>query len=300
MSVTFLLVGALFAATPSAESRQAIADRGDLDVLWRFDGNRFRTLDYESLSRTTPDRLRELTTIEVTPQADQIVDAGYTAGPFTLPPGSFETRVWFGEGAPSDGEVIVAALPRATFARVSGALARPTAVPFTLPVAIRRLTIRVPGRHIAESVRKLDIVPVAVVPALARQDIPVRSIESLDVRNGAYLGYTDEHAYPEGPVFWSRGTAQTTVWVAPAGASKMTLKLATGPKSGYVTISVAGTAKTIAMLGEEVKDAVFDLPAGRSLVPVTVQSTVMFRPAETNPQSTDMRGLGCQVRIGLE
>jgi hypothetical protein len=53
-------------------------------------------------------------------------------------------------------------------------------------------------------------------------------------------------------------------------------------------------------VGEEVKDVVFDLPQGRQLVPLTVQSTVMFRPAELDPKSTDMRGLGCQVRIGLE
>jgi hypothetical protein len=44
----------------------------------------------------------------------------------------------------------------------------------------------------------------------------------------------------------------------------------------------------------------FDLPPGKKLVPVRVQSTVMFRPAEVEAASTDMRGLGCQVRIGFE
>ena len=140
----------------------------------------------------------------------------------------------------------------------------------------------------------------AVVPALERNDIPVRSIESLDARTGAYLIYTDEHAYPEGPVFWSRGTAQTKLWVAPAGASKMLLKLSTGPKSGAVTVTVDGQEKTVAMQGGEVKDLVFDLASGRQMVPLTVQSAVMFRPAETDATSTDMRGLGCQVRIDLE
>jgi hypothetical protein len=49
-----------------------------------------------------------------------------------------------------------------------------------------------------------------------------------------------------------------------------------------------------------VKDVIFDLPPGRSIVPLTVQSTVMFRPAEIDSKSTDTRGLGCQVRISLE
>jgi hypothetical protein len=160
--------------------------------------------------------------------------------------------------------------------------------------------VRVADRRVAESVSRFEIVPVAVVPALERPDISVRSIESLDARAGAYLIYTDEHAYPEGPVFWSRGTGETRLWVAPAGASKMNLKLSTGPKSGNVTVSVAGHSKTVAMQGGEVNDVLFDVPPGRQLVPLTVQSTVMFRPGEVEPKSTDMRGLGCQVRIGLE
>ena len=80
----------------------------------------------------------------------------------------------------------------------------------------------------------------------------------------------------------------------------MNLKLSTGPKSGNVTVSVAGHSKTVAMQGGEVKDVLFDVPASRQLVPLTVQSTVMFRPGEVDAKSTDMRGLGCQVRIGLE
>ena len=299
-ALTFLLVGAVMAATPAAESRQVIAQRGDLDVLWRFDGNRFRTLDYETLTRIGPERFRELTTIEVGAQGAQVAAAGYTAGPLTLPPGAFEARLWFANADPRDGEVLVSALPRATFARQAGPLSNPTSIRFELPVAIRRLTIRVPDRRVGEAVSKLEIVPVAVVPALEREDISVRSIESLDVRAGAYLIYTDEHVYPEGPVFWSRGTAETTVWVAPAGASKMTLKLATGPQSGSVTVSVAGNTKTVLMAGKEIQDVSFDLPPGRQLVRLSVQSSVMFRPAETDAASNDRRGLGCQVRIGLE
>jgi len=299
-ALTFLFAGAVLSASPAADARQAVAERGDIDVLWKFDGNRFRTLDYQTFTRTTPERFRELTTIDVDAQTLQIADAGYTVGPLSLPPGSFDARVWFASPAARDGEVLVSTLPRATFARRAGMLPNPTSVTFDLPVAIRRLMLRVSDRRVAEAVRRFEIVPVAVVPALERPDISVRSIESLDARSGAYLIYTDEHAYPEGPVFWSRGTAETALWVAPAGASKMTLKLSTGPKSGDVSVSVAGKTQTVPVVANEVKDVTFDLPPGGSMVRLTVRSTVMFRPAEVDRQSTDTRGLGCQVRIGLE
>ena len=39
-ALTFLLVGAVLAAQPAAEAKQTIAERGDVDVLWRFDGHR--------------------------------------------------------------------------------------------------------------------------------------------------------------------------------------------------------------------------------------------------------------------
>ena len=158
-ALTFLVVGAVLAATPAAEGRQTIAERGDLDVLWQFDGNRFRTLDYQTLSRTTPERFRELTTIAVDAQPSQIADAGYTAGPFSLPPGSFEARVWFSGPAARDGEVVVSTPPRATFGHRLGMLSNPTSIPFDLPVAIRRLTLRVSDRRVAESVSRFEIVP---------------------------------------------------------------------------------------------------------------------------------------------
>jgi hypothetical protein len=299
-TLTFLGAGAVFTAAPNAESRQLIAERGDLDVLWRFDGNRFRTLDYETLQRASPDRLRALTTIERDVQAAEVTDAGFSGGPFSLPPGAFEARIWFTGAGAREGEVTVGALPRATFGRRIGSLSNPTVIAFELPVAIRRLTVRVPEHRLAEAVSRLEIAPLVVVPALARPGIEVRSIESLAVRPDAYLIYTDEHAYPEGPVFWTRGIAATTVWVAPAGASKMTLKLSTGPQAGNVVLSVAGASQTIAMSGGDVKEVSFDLVAGQKIVPLTVQSNVMFRPAEVDAKSTDQRGLGCQVRIGLE
>ena len=61
----FCWAGPIVSATPSAGIREVTARRNDLDVLCRFDGTRFRTLDYQTLGRTTPDRLRDLLTIDL-------------------------------------------------------------------------------------------------------------------------------------------------------------------------------------------------------------------------------------------
>jgi hypothetical protein len=80
----------------------------------------------------------------------------------------------------------------------------------------------------------------------------------------------------------------------------MTLTLSTGPMSGNVEISVGNEVKTVAMMAGQVQVLSFELPPGQRLVPLTVQSNVMFRPGEIDRTSDDMRGLGCQVRVDLE
>ena len=125
-------------------------------------------------------------------------------------------------------------------------------------------------------------------------------IESLSDSPGRYLVYTDGEAYPEMGTFWTRGTAATTVLVAPAGATRMTLTLSTGPMAGTVSVSTEGRTQQVAMPGNQEQVVTLDVPAGARLVPLTIQSSVMFRPAEVNPSVNDMRGLGCQVRIVLE
>jgi hypothetical protein len=42
------------------------------------------------------------------------------------------------------------------------------------------------------------------------------------------------------------------------------------------------------------------VPHGLLLVPITIESTTSFRPADINPLSDDKRRLGCQVRVNLE
>ena len=296
---TFLLVGAALSARPDAAVRDATARRGALDVVWQFDGTRLRTFDYQTLGRATPERLRELTTVAFA-RGPSPATRGVVAGPVDLPAGAYEAVVWFDSARPRDGEVVVSASPRATFARFSGLLANPARVPFELPVGVRRLAVEVPDLQTAQAVSEVQIVPRAVLPPSERPEIRARTIESLPGRERSYVIYLNDEAYPEGGVFWTRGTATAETLLAVAGASRLTLALSTGPMSGPVTVTAAGESRTVDMTGDRSTTISFALPPGQSLVPVAIRSAVMFRPGEVNPASGDLRGLGCHVGISLD
>lgn len=298
-AMTFVFAGALLTSHPSAAVREATAMRGDLDVLWRFDGDRFRTLAYDTLSRTTPEQFRDLTTLRVHPVVASDAKAPFEFGPLELPPGTFDASVWFQTSAPRDGDVTIAG-PRAIFGRTSGPLTNPAIFPVQLPVAGRRVVLRVSDLQMARAISEVRLTPREIIPPPRRDPRPVRAVEALPGSDDAYLVYTDGDAYPEMGTFWSRGTAATTVLVAPGGATRMTLTLSTGPNSGTVSVTYAGRTQQLAMIANEERVLHLDVMAGERLVPLTIQSSVMFRPGEVNPASRDFRGLGCQVRLALE
>ncbi|MEQ1731244.1 MAG: hypothetical protein ABL982_22980, partial [Vicinamibacterales bacterium] len=240
----FLLLGAVVTARPAASVREATARRGALDVLWRFDGSEHRPLDYSTLSRPTPDRLRQLTTIHIRPDVPADATAPFQMGPLTLPPGRFEASVWFSSSRPRDGDVSIAG-PRATFGRVAGSLGNPARFEVSLPAAARRVLVRIPDLQVARAITGVQLVPVDIVPPSQRDPRPARMIESLSDSAGRYLVYTDGEAYPEMGTFWTRGTAATTVLVAPAGATRMTLTLSTGPMAGTVSVTSGGRTQQV-------------------------------------------------------
>ena len=299
-SLTFFAAGTLVAAEPSADIRNEVVGQSAIDVIWRFDADRHRAIDYSGLGRVGPSRVQELSTITLMPNRSRVAGGGPVAGPLMLPAGAYEATLWFNDAGPRNGEVLVTANPPATYGRVAGVLENPTKVRFDLPVTVWRLAIVVSNRLVGGAVGRVEIVPRAVVPPSRRERAVVRGVEPLEGRERGYLAYTDGNAYPEGGVFWSRDTAATKLLVVPAGASRIVLTLFTGPRTGTVDVSVADIQRSIAMTADRPQDVVFDLPRGQRLVALSVRSRVMFHPADADPSSTDTRALGCQVRPRLE
>jgi hypothetical protein len=146
----------------------------------------------------------------------------------------------------------------------------------------------------------VEIEPLSIVPASQRPHIDAEAVESLPGRQNAYMVYVDEGTFPEGGVFWTRGTSRGEVLVAPAGASTVVLTLHLGPVGGTVRLEVGGRKLDVMMSADETRTVTVDVPVGSSYVSIAVQAPGAFRPADVDPTSSDMRSLGCQVRVAVD
>jgi hypothetical protein len=287
---SFLLAASALTARPEAAVREETAVGGAVSLMSSYDGDRHRQFDYGSLRKATPEQFFRLATVTM---------QRAPAPPISLPPGSYEARVWFGGSLSRIGEISVATSPNAVFGRFEGTLGNPAVVPFELPVSIGRVHVNVSDASVAAAVVRVEVVPIAIEPRSARVNVPVRAVESIGGWPGAYIVYTDDHAFPEGGVFWTRGTEAATVLVAPAGASRIVMTLHLGPSTGNVKISVGGKDHLAAVGPNSLAAFETTVPPDLRLVPITIQSPAMFRPSEMDPSSDDMRRLGCQVRVEL-
>jgi hypothetical protein len=298
-ALIFLASASVLAVRVPDSERQQAAQRGVIDVLWQYDPQRLRALDYATRTRIDQDDVFELSRIVEVSSGAADATQRIMVGPVNLPAGSYQARIWFAEGFAHDGEVTVSSSDRAVYARVGNSVQNPVIVPFRLPVGDRRLTVTA-SRGAARHAVSADLTPTALVPVEERETNMARTIESIPGHPGAYLAYLNEHAYPEGGVFWTRGTGEASVLVAAGGARRMTLTLFSGPSGADCTVSLHEARQAVRMIPGQTSAVSFDLPGGDRVVPLTVAASAFFRPSETEPASTDGRGLGCQVRVALE
>jgi hypothetical protein len=301
VAALFLLSTASVLATRvPADGRQETATRGAMAVLWRYDPQRLRPFDYQKLARVGQDAVFDLSTVSA-PLAAGAAESSQRimAGPLSLPAGSYQARVWLAEGPVHDGEVVIAASDRAVFARQGKGTDNPVTVPFQLPVAVRRLTVAASG-SLARHAVQVDLRPMAIVAPGDRERGAVRELEGIPEHPGAFVAYLNEHAYPEGGVFWTRGTGEASVLVAVNGARRLALTLFSGAAATDCTVTLDGGPQKVPMTPRQTSTVSFVIPPGQRLVPLKVQASAFFRPSEVDQASTDTRGLGCQVRIGLE
>jgi hypothetical protein len=298
-ALIFLASASVLAMSVPEGERHEAARRGAVDVLWRYDPQRLRALDYATLARIDQDGVFTLSRIEVEAGGPPDPTQRIMVGPISLPAGSYQVRIWFAEGSTHDGEVVVSSSERAVYARAGNSVQNPLVVPFQLPFGVRRLTVSASQAAARHAVRA-ELKPQALVPPAERESRLPRAIEAIPDHPGAFLAYLNEHAYPEGGVFWTRGTGQASVLVAPGGARRLVLTLFSGPSGADCTVSLPEPSQTVKMTPGQTSAVSFAVPPGRGIVPLDVAASAFFRPSEADPASTDTRGLGCQVRIGLE
>jgi hypothetical protein len=298
-AVTFGLAGSIVAGRAGAPDRAEVVDRGLLSLMDAYDGARLLGFDYSSWMRLDQQQVIGVSTLAVPRRPNTPVeDARRLEGPFELPPGRYESRVWFEGGTSRDGEAFLSLENRLILARTGVPLANP---------ALMSLDLLVPGgiwvglssEEAARAVSRVDIVPQYLVPRSERPAEHIHAIEPIANHPLAYIAYADANTFPEGGIFWTRDTHEGDVFVAPAGATMLVLTLYPGPVGGRVSLRVGGQHLEVNLSRDETRQIEVPVPDGMRLVPLSVQASGTFRPADVDPRSDDVRWLGCQVRIEL-
>jgi hypothetical protein len=292
--VTLLVSADLLAGRPEAAVREEMTRRGKLDLIWQYDGARLRPFEYRTLEKIDETKVRAF---------GRLTFPQYPVPGFALPQGTYEARVWFSSALQRRGEIVVSSMSsgqRVTFAQHLGVMTNPTIVPFELPVATGRLSVAVSDQSLASLVARVEILPTVLTSLSRREPRPARRIEEIADRPQAYLIYVDEHAYPEGGVFWTRGAERAEVLLAPGPYSRIRLTVHLGPRSGDVKINAVGEERIVRVEANSTAEVQLKVPHGLELVPITIQSPTMFRPSEVDPKSGDTRSLGAQVRVSVE
>ena len=301
-AVGLVLVSALVGPY-AADARAETVRRGRQALMDRFDPGALRALDYRG------NRLRKMTSDEWIGASALVIDRdpaepvdpqGRLTDALALPPGEYRLSVGFRGAAPPGADVLMALGGGHVLARRAAPLGNPATLGFVVPVAVPRLWVQLTDPSAAAQVNRLEIAPVAIVAASARVAVHVRAVEAVSGRPNAYMAYVDDGTYAEGGVFWTRGTGEGEVLIAPAGASRVRLTLHVGPSGGPVRLTIDGDAREVAMAPNETRVVPVDVPTGASVMRLRVRASGSFVPADADPRSGDRRSLGCQVRVEVE
>lgn len=297
-STMFIVLAAMLARPLSAEARADVSARGRLSLMTAFDPVHLRAFDYARRARMAPGEWLAAGGVTIDLDPAQPVDGyGRLAGPLALPPGSYTVTVWFDRTPSRDGDLLLALGGGQMLRRVEGPLPNPAVVRFDMPVAVPSLWVQLTELKTAQHAVKVEIQPDDLVPAGERLDRDVRAVEMIPERPHAYMAYTNDWSYPEGGVFWTRGTGNASIVVAPDGARELVLTLHVGPNAGTVHLEAGKLAEDVNMAAGETRDVTIPIAPGARSVEIHAAAAHDFRPADVDPSSADTRRLGCQIRV---
>lgn len=297
-----LLAASVFVGPYGADARAETVRYGRAGLLMMFDPDARRGLDYRGgrLSKMTPQQWTDAAslTFRLDPAETPDPQGRLTEG-LELPPGLYQVSVAFDASSPRQGDVLAALGGGSVLARGLVSTSTVTTLRVPMPIAVPRLWVQLSDPASAGAARRVDIVPQSIVPVGARLSADVRRVESVPGRADAYLAYVNDNAFGEGGVFWTRGTSEASLLVAPAGAAAINLTLHAGPAGSSVRVRVNDTATELTLSANETRSVAVPIPVDQAVVRLSVRSSTAFRPSDVEPTSTDTRLLGCQVRVDV-
>ncbi|MDP6371294.1 MAG: hypothetical protein QF463_01360 [Vicinamibacterales bacterium] len=301
-----LLIGGVLSGRPEAATeRQVVASAGRAGLLMAYDGDRLQGIGYEPVAPLTERAILSQGVMAVGPQSRRTLANGSTIfGPFDLPPGQFEMRVYYLRDEPSYppvSAVYYLRRLRGTLAVMESPSTNPTRLPLSLPTALRGVWTRVPGD--GALVSHVEIVPRSVVPRHVRPDVRdgVRSVRRLGGAAGAYAVFIDDNTVPRAGHYWVRGRSTGTVLVAAPGVMRPVIAITnTAPVRDEIRVESGAWATSFVLEPGERRRVPVPRVAGRSIVPVSITTTVEAErpPAGSGPDPEPW--VYCRVVIRLE
>jgi hypothetical protein len=296
LALAFLMTGSVIASVRPVPDRNAFITRGQLELLTAYDPTRTHAVDITHLRRLRSDETLSAGVLSLRRPAGVVAENPHVLeGPFELPEGRYEARVWFDAPRGPAGEAFVALSDDITLARSPTAAASPIAVPFDLPIRTPTF-VGVSDATVARSVRRIDIAPTAILARSLRDPLTSHRVEPTGGATPGYIAYADDHTYPEGGVFWTRDTEQGTVLIATGTAAAVRLILHVGRSGGPVIVETGNQRMEVDLRPDETREITVGVPSGAGRIAISVRATRSFRPSEVDPKSDDIRKLGCQVR----
>ena len=294
----FVMIASVLSRPLAADAKLETTNRGRMALMTDYDPHRLRAFDYGTRSKMTPAQWIAAggATVDLDP-AQPADGYGRLTDALALPPGRYTVTVWFENNGPRDGDLLLALGGGQVIRRVEGPLPNPLVVPFAMPVAVPNLWVQATDVATAQRAVKVEIKADSLVPAGERLNVDARAVETVPGRPNAYMEYTNEWSYPEGGVFWTRGTGEASLIVVPAGANEIILTLHVGPNAGSIRLTVGKQSQEVSMRAEETRDVAVPIAAGTPYVEIRAQAPSDFRPADDYPSSADTRRLGCQIRV---
>ena len=290
------VIGAI-ALTP--DTREEMSRTGRQSVLAAYDLSLVPVIQVSPV-RTLPESelLKRATLVErvLAPRADR----GRFAGPFDLPPGRYEVRIWRKVAAADASFWIQYGDGPGVLAEAAAGSENPTVMTLDLPARLSYIWVGARDAEAAQNVTRVEIEPRTLIPRDARPGVSrVYSANAIESRPGRYVFFMDRNTYSEPGAFWVGGEREGRVLVSPGGARVIELHVSNGATAGQVTVSAPGLDETLSMGGRESVTIAIPLDGTELLVPITIGATHGFRPSEVDPTSRDPRWLGCQVAIAL-
>jgi hypothetical protein len=219
-------------------------------------------------------------------------------GPWRIPPGTYAVRIWLRALRGDSGEFF-ASFHRtlAVAARADAAAGVPVILPLELPLDLEvpPVWIGASSQALTAQVTRVDLLAKAVSPPAWHGREPVRALENIEGRPGAYLAYVDRNAFPELGVFWTRGESETRVALTTGGAGALRLAVETGAAGGTAALDVDGVPAVRELPPRTVENVDVVPRSGQRTIWLRVKFSGGFRPSEVEG-SPDTRWLGLRVR----